>query len=94
MDVPLLYNTTYLLTLSYNNYSNELITKINYYFSILMIALYVIMSFFLIFVKDLHFLDPPNQTILGAVLFCYALFRLYKLIKQKKDENYSENENQ
>lgn len=55
-----------------------------------MVALYVIMSFFLIFVKDLQILEPPNQTILGAVLFCYALFRLYKLIKPKKDENHSE----
>ncbi len=52
-----------------------------------MIALYAIMSFFLIFVKDLQVLEPPNQTILGVILFCYALFRLYKL-KQKKANSH------
>ena len=52
-----------------------------------MIALYVIMSFFLIFAKDLQILNQPNQTILGIVLLIYAGFRIYKLWKPKKDES-------
>lgn len=52
-----------------------------------MIVVYTIMSFFLIFVRDLIILEPPNQTILGVILFCYALFRIYKLKQQRSESN-------
>jgi hypothetical protein len=56
-----------------------------------MIAVYVIMSFFLLFVPGWLAIPPSNQKILGLVLVAYSIFRMVRWRKQflqsKKNED-------
>lgn len=62
-------------------------SKIYLYFNMLMIAVYAIMSFFLIFAKQLNLLPQPQQKWLGGVLMVYAVFRAVTLYKKRKAQD-------
>ncbi len=58
-------------------------SKLYFYFNVLMIAIYAIMSIFLIFAKQIELLPQPQQKWLGGVLFIYAVFRAVVLYRKK-----------
>jgi hypothetical protein len=49
-----------------------------------MIVAYVAIGFFLIFAKNIHLLEPKYQTTLGIVILLYAGFRLFTLMRKKR----------
>ncbi len=51
------------------------------YFSIFMIAIYVLTGLMLIFVLNFLQIQPVNRIAAGGVLIIYACYRTYKLIR-------------
>ncbi|MBE7509111.1 MAG: hypothetical protein HS118_02875 [Bacteroidia bacterium] len=58
-------------------------SKLYFYFNVLMIAIYAIMSIFLIFAHQIELLPLPQQKWLGGVLLIYAVYRTVVLYKKK-----------
>ncbi len=58
-------------------------SKLYFYFNVLMIAIYAIMSIFLIFANQIELIPQPQQKWLGGVLLIYAVFRAVVLYRKK-----------
>lgn len=62
-------------------------SKVMFWFNIVMIMVYAMFGFFLIMNTNLQLLQPKYQTILGGVLILYSLFRLITFIRKNRSQN-------
>ena len=63
---------------------NPTLRKTLFYFSLVMVLLYVILGLSIAFTNFMIEIIPTNRTIIGVVLAIYGLFRLYVLYRQNK----------
>ncbi len=67
--------------------SNPLVNKIRYYFSFVMITVYLAIGLLFLFTDIVIRLFPENRTAIGVVFILYAVYRLYITIKKEKQRN-------
>ena len=65
--------------------SNPIIDKIRYYFSFLIVGLYLIMGLLFLFSNIAIQIFPVYREAVGGVLIVYAGYRLYANIKRKRE---------
>ncbi len=83
--------TTFRLTLPLNNLffrnmnnRNIIAGRTHFYFSVFMIAIYVLIGLLLIFVLNFLQIQQINRVAAGSVLILYAMYRTIKLIRERK----------
>jgi hypothetical protein len=64
---------------------NSFAAKAHLYFSIIMVAVYILIGLLLIFVLKFIQIQPSNRIAAGCVLILYAVFRSYKLIRERRE---------
>jgi len=62
---------------------NSLAAKVYFYFSLFMIAAYLVSGFLIIFALKSLELQPVNRNAAGLVLILYAFYRMYKVLREK-----------
>ena len=90
--------TTFRSTLPLNNLFSQHMNNRNviagrtyFYFSVFMIAIYVLIGLLLIFVLSFLEIQPTNRIAAGGVLILYAAYRTIKLIRERKAFSSSTN---
>ena len=66
--------------------SNPLINNIRYYFSFIMAGLYLAIGLLFLFSDIGIQMFPDYREIIGGLLILYSCFRLYSIIKKKKQQ--------
>lgn len=66
---------------------NPSVSKISYYFSFVMVALYVIIGLGFLFTDIGIQMFPVYRQAVGGILLVYAVFRLIMIIKKNRKEN-------
>lgn len=64
-----------------------MINKINYYFSLIMIALYFIIGLLFLFSDIVIDTFPAYREVIGGILLLYGVFRLYSIVKRRNRRN-------
>lgn len=66
------------------NNRNIIAGRTHFYFSVFMIAIYVLIGLLLIFVLNFLQIQQINRVAAGSVLILYAMYRTIKLIRERK----------
>ncbi len=73
---------------------NPFAARAYFYFSIFMVVVYVAIGLLLIFVLTFLQIQPTNRIAAGTVLILYAVYRTYKLIRERKSFSSTNQENE
>jgi hypothetical protein len=69
-----------------NPENNPLITKIRYYFSVIIVALYLGIGLLFLFSDIAIETFPAYREAVGALLICYAVYRGYSISKARNKQ--------
>lgn len=67
--------------------SNSLVKQIGYYFSFLMVALYVGIGLMFLFTDIGVQMFPVYREAVGGILLVYSAFRIFMIIRKNRNEN-------
>jgi len=61
-------------------------SSFTFYFSIFMLSIYVLLAFVILAYQWPAELPQTNRLILASALILYSAYRVYRLVKQRKEE--------
>ena len=74
---------------------NNTVREVLYYFSFLMVLVYIGIGLMFMFSSFLTEMIPSNRALIGGIFILYGIFRLYMLIRLKKSrERFKQQQNE